>query len=112
LISGGRDFTTSVLSCLMIVTMRWTASSTCCAFFPHLLGFVVVGLDEIEIADDDAEEVVEIVGDALRNGADGRGLAGFFEPAGEVDELTVDRDEAKLRLHAGQVSSRSMGLVM
>ena len=32
-ISGGRDFTTSVLSCLMIPTIRCTASSTCWAFF-------------------------------------------------------------------------------
>ena len=32
-LGGGRDFTTSVLSCLMIATMRCTASSTCWAFF-------------------------------------------------------------------------------
>jgi hypothetical protein len=47
----------------------------------HLLGFVVVGLDEVDVADDDAEEVVEIVGDALGDGADGGGAAGL-EPAG------------------------------
>ena len=42
---------------------------------PDLLRLVVVRLDQIQIADDDAEEIVEIVRDALRDGADGRGLA-------------------------------------
>jgi hypothetical protein len=78
----------------------------------HLLGLVVVGLDEVDVADDDAEQVVEVVGDALGDGADGGRAAGLAEPGLQLDELAVDGDEAELRLHAGEVSSRSMGLVM
>lgn len=68
----------------------------------NLCGLVVVGLDEVEVTDDDSEQIVQIMGDALSDGADGGGLAGLFEAAGEIDDLAVDGDEPQLRLDASE----------
>ncbi len=70
--------------------------------FLNLLGLVVVNLDKVEVADDDAEKVVEIVRDALGDGADGGGAACFLKTTGEVHELAVNRDKTELRLHTGK----------
>ncbi len=51
------------------------------------------GLDQIEITDDNAEEIVEIVCDALCDGADGGGAAGLGEAMLKIDEFAIDRDE-------------------
>ena len=70
--------------------------------FLHLVWLVVIRLDQVEVADDDAEEIVEIVGDALRHGADGRGAARVHESALQGNHLAVDRQKTQLRLHAGE----------
>ncbi len=82
--------------------MRLTASSRCWAFFFHQLGLLVVGLDQVHVTDDDAEEIVQIVRDALRHGADGGRAARVAEPALQVDQLAVDLHETELRLDARQ----------
>ena len=66
----------------------------------HELGFRVMRLDQIEVAEHDAEEIVQIVRDALRHRADRRGAPGFLQAALQVDHLAIDRDEAQLGLNA------------
>ena len=70
--------------------------------FLHLLGLVVVRLDEIDVADDNAEEIIQVMRDALGDGADGSRATGVAEAALEIDEFAVDGDETQLRLDAGE----------
>ncbi len=53
------------------------------------LGAVAVVFDQVEVADDDAEEVVEVVRNALGDGADSGGLAGVAESFLKVEVLAV-----------------------
>jgi len=55
----------------------------------HLLGLVVVSLHEVEVADDNAEEIVEIVRDALSDGTD-RGDATRLGEAGAAGRPSRD----------------------
>jgi len=68
----------------------------------HEFRLVVVGLDEIEVANDDAEQVVEVMRNALRDGADGGGAARLGEAALQVDDLAVDGGKTELGLDAGE----------
>jgi hypothetical protein len=65
------------------------------------LGAIGMPADELKAAKHDAEQIIEIVGDTLRHGANRGGPARLLYPAGEIEELAIDGDEATLRLHAG-----------
>ena len=66
----------------------------------HLLGLFVMDLDEVDVADRDGEQVVEIVRDPFGDGADRRGPARFLQTPLQVDHLSIDRNKPKLSLHA------------
>ena len=64
--------------------------------FPHGGGLVRAGLQELEIAERDAKQVVQVVRDALGDGADGGGATGLDQTALEVEHLAVDGGKTEL----------------
>ena len=68
----------------------------------HHFRVVGGGFQEVEVADGDAEQVVQIVRDALGDGADGGGAARFAEASLQFEVFAVDFLQAQLRFDAGQ----------
>lgn len=66
------------------------------------LGALVVVFDQVEVADDNSEKVVEVVCDALGDGSDGGGFACVAESFLKLEVLAVHLLKAEVGMDAGE----------